>query len=112
LHLKPLGTIGGFQVDKVDGSRIRDLLDVDFTSGGSAGRYRYIPEGHIWIDDGLTPEDVAPTIVHEIVEYSLMQEGASYSDAHDMAAEVEMDMRSGRNGGPPIQEAKEFLDNL
>jgi hypothetical protein len=110
--LIPLGTIEGLQVYIVDGSKVRDLLDVDFTSGGSAGRYRYIPEGQIWIDDGLTPEDVAPTLVHEVVEYRLMREGASYSDAHDMAAEIEKEMRTRRGYGSPLQEAGRFLKTL
>ena len=106
-----LGKVDGFYVYRVDGSRVRDTLDVDFTSGGNAGRYLYVPEGQIWIDDGLTEEDVAPTILHEYRETLLMRRGIPYDEAHEVSAEVESRFRRSRvyEGMNPIQEVKRYL---
>jgi len=90
------GKIGDFEVWFVDGEIIRDHIDLDFVLGGNPGRYRYVPEGEIWIERGLrlTPTDAAPTILHEAVECILMQTaGATYSQGHDAANVAERALR-------------------
>ncbi|MBI4140873.1 hypothetical protein HY485_03490 [Candidatus Woesearchaeota archaeon] len=40
----------------VDGFRIRNIIDVDFSGVGSRSMYVYIPENELWIDEVLEKE--------------------------------------------------------
>ena len=83
-----------FDVVIVDGGVIRNGLDDDFALGGNAGRYAYIPDGEIWIEDTGDRSDMAATTLHEAIECHLMvEQGQSYAVAHDHANKYERDMR-------------------
>ena len=86
--------IQGYEIWKVNGNVIRDLVDVDFVEGGNPARYRYVPSNQIWVEDNLSREDTIATAVHEIIEMELMKEGLSYGKAHDQAAEIEKQLRN------------------
>ncbi len=95
VHIKKLGTIADCIVWLVDGERVRNELDIDFTCGGHNLVYpRYVPRGEIWIDDALGPLDATATLLHEAVEYCLMRDRKwSYDRAHDAASAAEMPLR-------------------
>lgn len=63
--------------------------------GGNSAIYpKYVPRGEIWIDNSLTPQAAACTILHELVEEKLMRQFKfSYDKAHDIANKVEMKLR-------------------
>ena len=104
IELDQLGTFLGMPVFTIDGEFLRGHVDVDFTTGGNAGRYKYVPEWHLWVElRDVT--DTAPTIVHEGVECTFMRYlGLSYSDAHDCANMFEWPFRrmlaEGKFDGP------------
>jgi hypothetical protein len=50
VHLKQLDRMDGIDVWRVDGHRIRDQLDVEFTNGHHHFSRPYIPVGEIWVD--------------------------------------------------------------
>jgi hypothetical protein len=70
----------------VDGEKVRDSIDVDFTMGGNEARYSYVPPGEIWIDNADHVLDRTATALHELIERDLMlHHGMSYDSAHDAA---------------------------
>ena len=80
-----LGRFFGMGVYDADSYYLRGHVDVDWTTGGNAGRYRYVPQGSIWLEVKEVA-DTAPSVVHECTECMLMcDKGLSYSDAHDFA---------------------------
>ncbi len=93
-EVRYLGRLLGFSVWYVDGFAVRQRLDDDFIGGGNPARYLYVPDGHIWIDMGLDRRDLAPFILHEIVEYFHMMAGLDYDHAHDRANKAEVKLRS------------------
>ena len=97
-----IADFGGLRVCAVDGEAIRNLLDVDFTMGGNAARYPYVPDGEIWVDESMSPLDTAATILHEALEYHDMRDrGHAYDPAHTFASEGEIALRHIARGAPP-----------
>lgn len=86
VKLQSLGERGGYQVYLVDGDKIRHTVDQDFTMGGNPGRYRYIPEGEVWIENNVAPDELEETIAHELTECREMEtRNKNYDNAHDDA---------------------------
>lgn len=94
-RVRYVGRCAGLSVYIVDGERVRNEHDIDFTCGGNEATYpAYVPAGEIWIDNVLLPLDATATAFHEIVERDLMMRlGWSYDDAHDAASECEKILR-------------------
>ena len=94
-RLRMLGFVAGLSVYLVDGEKVRNQLDIDFTCGGNEAVYpNYVPKGEIWIDNVLRPLDATATLLHEIVERNLMvNKGWSYERAHDAASAREKPFR-------------------
>ena len=103
IKLKQLEDYGSFKVFLVDGPKIRHTLDMDFTTGGNAGRYKYVPEGEIWVDNNINPSEIQETIEHEAVEAKNMEsKGQDYETAHDNSnreLEKEADNKADKEGG-------------
>ena len=78
------------KVVEVDGEKIRNTIDPDFTMGGNPSRYAYVPLGELWIDRVMTAKDKLSTIMHEQIEHELMLSGLSYEEAHDRATAFEI----------------------
>ena len=101
-----LGRRKGLDVWIVDGVKIRRELYTDFIYGGNDQRYKFIPFGEIWIDNAISVEELEFTIIHEIFERDLMlNQGMSYSRAHDLAAQEELKARI--NKAESIDELRE-----
>jgi hypothetical protein len=85
-RLRLLGRVAGLVIYLVDGEKVRDVIDIDFTMGGNEARYSYVPPGEIWIDNAEHVLDRTATALHELVERDLMlHHGMSYDSAHDAA---------------------------
>jgi hypothetical protein len=95
IKIKHIGKfIGLYNVYEVNGDLIRTDIDIDFVSGGNPGRYAYVPEGEIWIDSNLLPNDFAATVIHEFVECMIMEyKEKSYNHSHDKASALELRFR-------------------
>lgn len=78
------------QVWVVNGHLVRDKYDVEFTEGGHDKRYKYIPEGEVWIDDDLEPHNRGYVVKHELHERQLMSSGVPYEQAHKEASRREL----------------------
>lgn len=99
-----VGQAGGHAVLAVDGQVVRDLVDVDFTTGGNDARYRYVPPGEVWVERFLSPGDMAPVVLHELVEGALMRgevggRRMGYDAAHEAANRAERPIRAALSGG-------------
>ena len=94
IRTKRIGAVCGLAVWFVNGHYIRDNIYIDFTEGGNHERYEWIPDGEIWIDEEVKPEEVTATIFHEFAEQKVMREkGWDYEHAHDFASGLEIAMR-------------------
>ena len=107
-RLRRLRSAGRYDVYLVDGLWTREHYYLDFAQGGNGLRYRFIPDGEIWVDDGIRPEERDAVILHEAVEADLMRNGLSYLDAHAEATRQEADFRRVRL--PP--EARMVRDHI
>lgn len=88
-----VGKRKGLDIWIVDGPKVRRELFTDFTLGGNDQRYKFIPPGEIWIDNSTSVEELEFTIIHEVYEQELMKQGATYSKAHELAAQEELKAR-------------------
>jgi hypothetical protein len=88
-----VGWLDGDAVWIVDGREVRDRFDPNFTHGGHAWRYRFIPRREIWIDDAVAERELDFTLAHERHELMLMRDGMGYDDAHDLALALEKRLR-------------------
>lgn len=78
----------------VQGDEVRKQFDTAFVHGGNGFRYSFIPKYEIWIDEQLSPQDRAFTLIHELYESSLMREGREYGPAHDESSYIEKKLRN------------------
>jgi hypothetical protein len=81
------------QIFVVDGKMVRDKIDPRFCSGGHSEVYGYIPENHIWIDNGSMLREWPFYIIHELHEFLDMKNGMIYPEAHKIASRVEWKCR-------------------
>jgi hypothetical protein len=93
VRLYQLADVEGDQFWLVDGKGVRDLFDPNFTEGGHALRYRFIPRREIWIDNALVEQEREFVFAHELHELELMRNGVDYDAAHERALELERVLR-------------------
>lgn len=81
----------GLTVWKVDGEHVRNHEFLDFIEAGNPIRYKsFIPSTEIWIEQTLAEAEIPPSILHEILEMTIMTEyGLSYDRGHHFASLVE-----------------------
>jgi hypothetical protein len=80
-----LGTKHGFDVWIVDGEAIRQRIYPDFGFSGSDQEYYFIPKGEIWIENAVSCEETAFSILSEQIVEQRMVQGESYHDAYLVA---------------------------
>lgn len=85
--------IAPLKVYLVDGERVRDEIEIDYTMGGTHGRFKFIPKNEVWIEQILSPHDRVATLAHELRELGLMRHGMTYLKAHEQANTVERAVR-------------------
>jgi hypothetical protein len=81
------------QIFLVDGKLVRDKIDPRFCAGGHSEVYGYIPENHIWIDNGSMLREWPFYIIHELHEFRDMLDGMKYPEAHKIASRIEWKCR-------------------
>ena len=67
-------------------------LTVHNTNGGNPAVYGYVPDDEVWVEDFQGPrrvKDLACTLLHEMVEMTLMRRGWAYKEAHAYASRME-----------------------
>ncbi len=79
----------------VDGDVVRKNFDIQFTSGGNAGRYpKFTPTCDIWVENTLGDKDKLFNAAHEIVErYLMLFNNVDYDAAHAKASNYELAIR-------------------
>ena len=97
VRTKDLGELGGYRVFLVNGTMIRDKINVDWVCGGNAGRYpEMTPLNEVWIDQDMNDRDIDATALHEVIETDLMLgRGWTYDRAHAEANIAETTFRRG-----------------
>ena len=84
---------GEIEVYLVSGKAVRDNYKTDFSQGGHGYVYDWIPKNEIWIEDE-EKDEIAPILAHEYIEMVLMKEsGWKYPKAHEMASDIEQQLR-------------------
>ena len=80
----------------VDGTHIRNTMDVDFCMASHGYYSDYIPKGEIWVDKSVPVAERPCLIAHEKFERSLMKRGMKYLEAHAKASVIERKCRAKR----------------
>jgi len=94
LYIKKINTVSGNDVWIVDGCRVREQHDMDFTNYGQHYGYpSFIPEHEFWIDEEGAPGEENYYIASMLKEHELMKNGTSYAEAHDAGNETEKALR-------------------
>lgn len=96
-----LGSVAGLEVRAVDGDQVKVRHDMDFVEGGNHEVYAYVPEGQVWVDGALPPDQRRHIALHEAVEATLMgRHGWTYDQAHQAANRVEKAARQADEPDP------------
>jgi hypothetical protein len=78
----------------VDGNLLRSYYKTDYTQGGHAIVYPWVPRAQIWVEDGVDHREIPFIVCHEYLERRLMRdEGLGYNRAHEIASCLEFDLR-------------------
>jgi hypothetical protein len=85
-----LTQVDGVDVWRVDGRRVRDEIDVEFTNGAHAYVRSYVPEHEVWIDrEAPGSGEWEAWAAHQLAERALMARGVPYLAALRRANRVE-----------------------
>ncbi len=88
----------------VDGTFIRNQLDIDFTNGAHALTRRYIPKRQIWIDrEAEGAGELRFLIAHLLHEHALMAAGVPYLSALLRANRTERRLRRAELADPSLR---------
>lgn len=83
--LEKIEDIGKLEVWIVDGRKIRERVDREFTNFGQHYHFNFIPENEFWIDKEAVPDERWFFIEHLLTEYKLMKNGLPYEKATELA---------------------------
>jgi hypothetical protein len=89
---------GGWTVQRVDGEKIRNDIDVKFIGGDNpAADSTVCPKKTIWIEKMKNADDESAFLIHELVEYYHIEFGEKedYEHAHKQANKAEQSFREG-----------------
>lgn len=90
-----LGRREGQDVWIVDGAKVVRELYPAFVMGGNDQRYRFNPNGDIWLDNRIGAIELEYTLEHELIERRLMRtKGMTYDKAHEHGLAKESKMRA------------------
>ena len=85
---------------EIDGTAMRNELDIDFVGAGHHLAHPIIPKNEIWIEKTLTKADKKAYLLHELIEHYVMSlKKFLYPKAHELANKAEQEFR---NGCPPL----------
>lgn len=111
IYLKHLATVDGIRCFLVDGFRVRNRIDVEFTNGAHHLTRKYVPGDEVWIDSEANGAGEIPFWMnHQLDERRLMIAGASYLQALKAASRRERAARRSAPGFHPlsVREAQEL----
>jgi len=92
-YLKRIGKKGKIKIWLVDGSKIRQDLDREFTNFGQHFRFPFIPKYEFWLDKEAVFNERRFFIDHLLIEWQLMKNGYSYDKALRLANKKELSER-------------------
>jgi hypothetical protein len=95
IRVDRLDRIDGVTVYRVDGRRIRDRLDVEFTNGHHHFSRPYVPAHEVWLDREGGDSEWPFWAERQLHERALMAAGASYLEAVRRGAHRERRLRGG-----------------
>lgn len=90
----PLREINGIKIRVVDGYAVRRDIYPDFGFSGNYKAYHFIPENEIWIDGSISCEELEYSIVLELREIELFEDGKEYDEAYLEALKTTDRMRN------------------
>jgi hypothetical protein len=94
LYIKKINTVSGNDVWIVDGCRVREQHDMDFTNYGQHYGYpSFIPEHEFWIDEEAAPGEEQFYIASMQKEHEMMKSGTPYDEARVAGCAAEQALR-------------------
>jgi hypothetical protein len=89
-YLEKIDQRGNISVWIVDGTYVRNHLDVEFTNFGQHYVFDCIPKNEFWLDKEVQPDEQKFFIEHLVIEHKLMVAGVPYDRALEKADRAEL----------------------
>lgn len=80
----------GVKIWIVDGPKVRQHLDGDFTFAGHGYKYDFIPKDEIWLDSAMSVEQAYFALFHELNERLMIARSGDYDSAYPEALALEL----------------------
>lgn len=101
---------GPVTVKLVDGNLVRCYYKTDYTQGGHAYVYPWVPRPEIWVEDGVDHREIHFIVCHEYLERRLMRDaGLQYDRAHEIASTLEYDLRKAEGLTPLLSRGRKKI---
>jgi len=85
-----LRSSGGVKIWIVDGPKVRQHLDGDFTFAGHGYKYDFIPKDEVWLDSAMSVEQAYFALFHEMNERLMIARSGDYDSAYPEALALEL----------------------
>lgn len=85
IYIKKIGRRGKIKIWRVDGAKVRQKLEIEFTNFGQHFRFPFIPKYEFWIDREAAPNELPFFIEHLLTEWKMMKNGFSFNAAAEAA---------------------------
>jgi hypothetical protein len=109
-YLRRVGDRGGLTIWVVDGTFIRNTMNIEFTNFGQHYVFDFIPPTELWLDEENQPDEQPFFVEHLIAERGAMARGASYDSAVDIGDRVEILERRAAGDLARVNDAKGVAD--
>lgn len=94
--IEKIGKRGDIEIWLVDGTKIRNELDIEFTNFGQKFYQDEIPENEFWIDKEASPDERKFFIDRLLIERKLIDKGLEWDEIKDIASAKESAEREKR----------------
>jgi hypothetical protein len=88
-YIKNIGEYEGLSAWLVDGEKIRKDIDENFVQYDHHARFRFIPNGEMWIDQETNADERKYFIEHALRERAFIGEGSTLEEAVEKADKLE-----------------------
>lgn len=93
IYIKKIGKRGKIDVWVVDGKKIRDKINAEFTNFGQHFRFPFVPEYEFWLDREAVSNERNFFIDNLLCEWKLMKNGENYFNASEFGNHKEQSER-------------------
>lgn len=111
-YLKKLGRRGEIRIWSVDGKKIRDSLNIEFTNFGQRFDFDFIPENELWVEKEAVVNERKFFIERMLAKRKMLEAGFTNAEAEELAAAKERVERKKVEEAQKSPSKKDPLDKI